>query len=188
MAADIGGVQRCTRFRQVEGRSFQASTVRRWGCRTTLLRAARAGARHFFRERALRRTSCSGHAQPRLSSEAGHQPECIMYAKVGPKSYSTETQAAAGDCCRTGESSGDLPRRRRGCRGGRTQPKARRTQRADEEMLGEKRGALSAESPDVLLSSAADSAGFGPASREAFAGSPSRRSREFEAVPRCLQE
>ena len=179
MAADSGGVQRCTRFRQVEGRSFQASTVRRWGCRTTLLRAARAGARHFFRERAQRRTSCSGHAQPRLSSEAGHQPECIMYAKVGPKSYSTETQAAAGDCC---------PCRRRGCRGGRTQPKARRTQRADEETIGEKRGALSAESPDVLLSSAADSAGFGPASREAFAGSPSRRSREFEAVPRCLQE
>ena len=111
-----------------------------------------------------------------------------MYAKVGPKSYSTETQAAAGDCCRTGESSGDLPRRRRGRRGGRTQPKARRTQRADEEAIGEKHGALSAESPDVLLSSAADSAGFGPASREAFAGNPSRRSREFEAVPRSLQE
>ena len=54
-------------------RVFKASTRRRWGCDTTLQRAASAGARYFFRERLQRRSRCGAGVRQERSSWAARQ-------------------------------------------------------------------------------------------------------------------
>ena len=78
-------------------RAFKASTRRRWGCDTTLQRAASAGARYFFRERSQRRSRRGVGVRQERSSCAAREPTAGRATATENQKITSELGHAAKD-------------------------------------------------------------------------------------------
>ena len=184
MVPEAGRAFSCCRAGQVGVRTFKASTRQRWGCDDALLRAAREGARFFFRERSLRRACRGDRVQPgHRTGTTRYLPERTLDAAERHKRFSWHELASS-----EADGVGGRPRRRRGRRGGRKQPEARRVQGEGLGRLNASQGASPSEPTDSSCGGCSSETGTRPEPPGAFTKQPSRYSAGPDAVPRSLHE